>query len=417
MLYKVLKNNLFFLIPYAITLLAAGCVLAVYSKPDIHIWLNGHNSGFFDWVFRHVTFLGDGLFVICIAVLLLFYSLRSSVFLLTAYLSTGLVVQILKRIVFADYQRPVKYFHDTVQLHLVDGVRLLNGHSFPSGHSASAFALFLSLAIFSRNRLIQVICFILACMVAYSRVYLSQHFLVDILAGSLIGAIGTIALYPAFYRKRPEMASMVADKIRERMNKANDRSPSLYYAGIFIISALLFIPFLGQVHLFDWDEINFAESAREMIASHDYLTVKINFIPFWEKPPLFIWMQVISMKIFGINEFAARFPNALCGIITLFVLFRTGNKIADKKFAVNWVVLYGGSILPFIYFKSGIIDPWFNLFIFLGIYQCYLYVISDKNRTLKLAGSALFIGLAILTKGPVALLVFLLSAGIYLDYP
>ncbi len=168
------------------------------------------------------------------------------------------------------------------------------------------------------------------------------------------------------------------------------------------------------MHLFDWDEINFAESAREMIASHDYLTVKINFIPFWEKPPLFIWMQVLSMKIFGINEFAARFPNALCGIITLLVLFRTGTRIADKKFAITWVVLYGGSILPFIYFKSGIIDPWFNLFIFLGIYQCYLFVVSDKNRTLKIAGSALFIGLAILTKGPVALLVFLLSAGIYL---
>jgi 4-amino-4-deoxy-L-arabinose transferase-like glycosyltransferase len=198
------------------------------------------------------------------------------------------------------------------------------------------------------------------------------------------------------------------------MNKASDRSLTIYYIGIFIVSALLFIPFLGQVHLFDWDEINFAESAREMIASHDYLTVKINFIPFWEKPPLFIWMQVLSMKIFGINEFAARFPDALCGIITLLILFRTGIKIADKKFAITWVVLYGGSILPFIYFKSGIIDPWFNLFIFLGIYQCYLFVISDKSRTYYLAGSALFIGLAILTKGPVALLVFLLCAGIYL---
>ena len=86
MVYKVLKNNLFFLIPYVIILLAAGFVLAIYSKPDIHIWLNSHNSGFFDWVFSHVTFLGDGIFVICIAVLLLFYSLRSSVFLLTAYL-------------------------------------------------------------------------------------------------------------------------------------------------------------------------------------------------------------------------------------------------------------------------------------------------------------------------------------------
>jgi membrane-associated phospholipid phosphatase len=201
MVYKVLKNNLFFLIPYVIILLISGFVLVIYSKPEIHIWLNGHNSGFSDWVFSHITFLGDGIFVICIGVLLLFYSLRSSVFLLTAYFSTGLVVQILKRFVFSDYQRPVKYFHDTVQLHLVDGVRLLNGHSFPSGHSASAFALFLSLAIICRNRCIQVICFVLACSVAYSRIYLSQHFLVDIFAGSLIGVIGTLALYPAFYNK------------------------------------------------------------------------------------------------------------------------------------------------------------------------------------------------------------------------
>jgi 4-amino-4-deoxy-L-arabinose transferase-like glycosyltransferase len=59
------------------------------------------------------------------------------------------------------------------------------------------------------------------------------------------------------------------------------------------------------------DEINFAESAREMIVTGDYSKVQINFNPFWEKPPLFIWMQVLSMKIFGINEFAARFPNAV----------------------------------------------------------------------------------------------------------
>jgi membrane-associated phospholipid phosphatase len=110
-------------------------------------------------------------------------------------------VQILKRIVFADYPRPAGYFQDTVQLHLVEGVRLLYGHSFPSGHSASAFALFLTLSVLSRNRFIQVISFVLACAVAYSRVYLSQHFLSDILAGSLIGVIGTLGLYTVFYKK------------------------------------------------------------------------------------------------------------------------------------------------------------------------------------------------------------------------
>ena len=58
---------------------------------------------------------------------------------------------------------------------------------------------------------------------------------------------------------------------------------------IILLGLLLFLPGLGNVHLFDWDEINFAESAREMINSGNYLTVQINFEPFWEKPPLFIW--------------------------------------------------------------------------------------------------------------------------------
>ncbi len=180
------------------------------------------------------------------------------------------------------------------------------------------------------------------------------------------------------------------------------------------MAALFFIPFLGSVHLFDWDEINFAESAREMLASGDYLNVQINFVPFWEKPPLFIWMQALSMHVFGVNEFAARFPNALCGIISLIVLFHIGKKIQDARFGLIWTLLYAGSILPFFYFKSGIIDPWFNLFIFLGIYQLYQYFEHTERKGLHAMASGLFIGLAVLTKGPVALLVTGLSTLIFL---
>jgi len=180
---------------------------------------------------------------------------------------------------------------------------------------------------------------------------------------------------------------------------------------IALLAAVLFIPFLGGVHLFDWDEINFAEIAREMIATNNYLTVQIDFEPFWEKPPLFIWMQVVSMKLFGINEFAARFPNALCGIATLLVLFEIGNRLFSQKFGLLWVVTYAGAILPFFYFKSGIIDPWFNLFIFIGIYFFVRYSLASiySQRLKHLILSATFIGLAVLTKGPVALVVFGLS--------
>jgi len=179
--------------------------------------------------------------------------------------------------------------------------------------------------------------------------------------------------------------------------------------------AFLFIPFLGGVHLFDWDEINFAESAREMIVTGDYLTVQINFQSFWEKPPLFIWLQTLSMQIFGINEFAARFPNAICGILTLLLLYRTGRKVYDDSFGALWVLVYTCSILPFLFFKSGIIDPWFNLFIFAGLLQFIFFLDEEKNRKrwLHLILSSGSIGLAILTKGPVAIILFGLTTGVF----
>lgn len=191
-----------------------------------------------------------------------------------------------------------------------------------------------------------------------------------------------------------------------------------YNVLIAIIALFLFVPFLGAVPLFDWDEINFAECAREMLVTHDYFSVKINFQPFWEKPPVFIWMQALSMNFFGVNEFAARLPNAICGVITLLMLFNIGRKLIDIPFGLLWTLVYAGSVLPHFYFKSGIIDPWFNLFIFCGIYYFIEFVnYNTRSNTGKtypfLLKSALFIGLAILTKGPVAALVFGLCFLVY----
>ena len=192
-----------------------------------------------------------------------------------------------------------------------------------------------------------------------------------------------------------------------------------WYLLIFIAGGLLFTLFLGKVHLFDWDEINFAESAREMLVTGDYNTVQIDFVPFWEKPPLFIWMQAGAMKLFGINEFAARFPNAICGILTLLFLFHAGRRLHNNRFGILWALSYAGSMLPFFYFKSGIIDPWFNLFIFVGIYFLIRFFNrAAENRTRGqehryIMLSAASIGLGIMTKGPVALLIWGLTALIY----
>ena len=176
----------------------------------------------------------------------------------------------------------------------------------------------------------------------------------------------------------------------------------IFHWFIVLFVFLACIPTIGLTSLFDWDEVNFAECAREMIVTKDYFNVTINFEAFWEKPPLFIWMQTLSMLIFGINEFAARFPNVIAAVFTLLALYRFGKEFFGEKFGIAWSALYACSILPFMYFNSGIIDPWFNFFIFYGIIQFYQGSIQHSTRSFVWSG--LFIGLAILTKGPVGLL-------------
>jgi hypothetical protein len=189
-----------------------------------------------------------------------------------------------------------------------------------------------------------------------------------------------------------------------------------FYPYLIVISAIFFfIPFLGSVHLFDWDEINFAESAREMIVTGNFSRVQIDFHPFWEKPPLFFWMQALSMKLFGINEFAARFPNAIIGIFTLIIFYFLGKRLYDEKFGLIWALAYLGSFLPHIYLKSGIIDPFFNFFIFLSI----LFLAKSIRETGESKGfkyaffAGISIGLATLTKGPVGLLIAGISVLVY----
>lgn len=190
------------------------------------------------------------------------------------------------------------------------------------------------------------------------------------------------------------------------------------YLFITGLALLFFFPFLGGVHLFDWDEINFAECAREMLVTGDFFRPQIDFEPFWEKPPLFIWMQALSMHFFGVTEYAARFPNAICGLLTLLLVYRIGHQLHDRFFGWLWVLAFLGSILPHLYFKSGIIDPWFNLFIFAGIYGFIRFrwqffsqqpniSFWQKYQFVILGGLSL--GLAIMTKGPAAYLIAFLT--------
>jgi 4-amino-4-deoxy-L-arabinose transferase-like glycosyltransferase len=201
------------------------------------------------------------------------------------------------------------------------------------------------------------------------------------------------------------------------MNGLSDRSIRWLIAAVAL---LIFLPGLGAVHLFDWDEINFAEIAREMLATGNWLQPQIGYVPFFEKPPLFMWMQAAAMGVFGVGEFAARLPDALCGVATLLVLFNVGCRLRGRTFGLLWVLAYIGSILPQLYFRSGIIDPWFNLFIFLGLLSFIRMGGTPANagsdrrhKNIHAALAGLWLGFAVLTKGPVGGLIPALVALVY----
>lgn len=176
------------------------------------------------------------------------------------------------------------------------------------------------------------------------------------------------------------------------------------YIYLLLFTLVLFVPFIGAFHLFDWDEVNFAECAREMIQTENYTQVMVNFVPFWEKPPLFIWMQALSMKAFGISSFSARLPNVLAAFFTFLFLFKAGKELKGPKLGWIWIIAYAGSFLPNIYFHSGIIDPWFNLFIVTGLYFGFKGLKSSQLKYYLISG--ILIGLSILTKGPVGIILF-----------
>lgn len=160
---------------------------------------------------------------------------------------------------------------------------------------------------------------------------------------------------------------------------------------------------MGTVHLFDLDELYFAEITREMMHTGHYGQVTFNFEPLYEKPPFFFWLQAVSMHLWGINELGARFPNLVCGLLTLVTVYYIGKQYKGRWFGFLWMCWYATAFLPHFYFKSGIIDPFFNYFLLLAIYFLSHAVIPSN---VWLHGSAgLSIGCALLAKGPMALVI------------
>lgn len=129
---KIIKENLSFIIIYSVFLIPSILLIIIFSKQQIHLTIAKYYSNFTDLAFLYLTFLGSGLIAITLALILLFVKLRYFLITVLSFTSSSLVVQILKRIVFYDVDRPMEYFKNIVDLHVVAGQQILRHFSFPS---------------------------------------------------------------------------------------------------------------------------------------------------------------------------------------------------------------------------------------------------------------------------------------------
>ncbi|MDZ7849138.1 MAG: phosphatase PAP2 family protein [Owenweeksia sp.] len=169
--------------------------LALYSKETIHLSINGWHHPVFDFLFKYITYLGDGWVFAGAFLILIFIKWRYVTGLIMAALLTLLLTGFFKQVVFKGEPRPVKYFEGEVNLRQVDGVDIHHYQSLPSGHTTTAFACFGFLALLANRAGVMLFCFLIAAAVGYSRVYLSQHFLLDVVAGAFLGTFIALLAY------------------------------------------------------------------------------------------------------------------------------------------------------------------------------------------------------------------------------
>lgn len=198
---KTYANILPFLIPTLILALSIALLLAIIPKGELHLLLCQPHTPFLDAVVPIFSDLVDWLPYL-VVVLLLFYRAGWSTFLASNLLLSTLIVQPIKHLINAP--RPLTWFAENmpdVALPVVDGVKMNLWLSFPSGHTTTFFVLFFSISIIlcaeniRGKNILSLLCFLLATFGAYTRIYLSQHFALDVFAGILIASFSTILLY------------------------------------------------------------------------------------------------------------------------------------------------------------------------------------------------------------------------------
>ena len=160
-----------------------------YGKKESFILLNTYHSFWLNVFFINYTFIGDGIFAVGLIGFSYFYfkNKNLAIKIFYSFLFSGTGAQVIKNLF--NSPRPRLYFEAGTYLNFIDGVSLTGYSSFPSGHTAIAFAIATVLVLTSKNNNWQLIILFAALLVGYSRIYLAQHFLIDVTIGALLGCV------------------------------------------------------------------------------------------------------------------------------------------------------------------------------------------------------------------------------------
>lgn len=197
---KIKDQSELYLWLYASFLLVGMAAMATIQKGDFELLVNRSNTPALDHFFKHVTYLGDGMILAVVGIALLFIRYYYTVILLLISSLHGLFIFIIKTYFFHGVPRPKVFLQGVTDLHFVEGVTVHTMNSFPSGHTATIFSLTLFLALIINRRSWSFILLMLALIVGFSRIYLMQHFFIDVYYGSIVGIIST--LLAVFFAER-----------------------------------------------------------------------------------------------------------------------------------------------------------------------------------------------------------------------
>ena len=198
---QLIYEHRFFLGIFALYLILGAFGFLFYRQGTETLFFDRHHTELLDHFFVFFTRLAEWGFLTLVGVILLFTRLKYFFVYLIDISVVGIVIGFLKVKMFPDHMRPSVFFSGQYKLHFVDDIPVLTLYSFPSGHTAVAFAVFFLLAIYIRRTWVSILLLCVALLVGLSRMYLMEHFWIDVYFGSIVGILVTLLVYIALQNR------------------------------------------------------------------------------------------------------------------------------------------------------------------------------------------------------------------------